>query len=123
MESLVAGNLRIRLNEPENVSGAIQLLWEGKSNDRQPAKVLRPYFSDILSVVEVRKVPLELHFEQIEHFNSATITSIIQLIQDSRSIGIKLIIVFDPKLKWQKLSFDALRVFAKADGLLQIRAS
>jgi hypothetical protein len=28
--------------------------------------------------------------------------------------------VYDQKLKWQKLSFDAIRVFVKSDGLLQL---
>ena len=32
----------------------------------------------------------------------------------------KLMIRFDARLKWQKLSFDALRVFAK-DGLLELK--
>ena len=32
----------------------------------------------------------------------------------------KLTIYHDPALKWQKLSFDALRLFEKADGLLHI---
>ena len=60
-------------------------------------------------------------FTKLEHFNSSTITSIIQLIQECRAKGVKLVIVFDAAVKWQKLSFDALRVFAKPDGLLELR--
>jgi hypothetical protein len=71
-------------------------------------------------MANARKVPIELHFEDIEHINSSTITSIIQLIQDSRARSIKLILVYDQTLRWQKLSFDALRVFAR-DDLLEMR--
>jgi hypothetical protein len=70
----------------------------------------------------MRKLPIELHFEKLEHFNSSTITSIIQLIQDSRARGVKLVLVYDEALKWQKLSFDALRVFAR-DDLLELRSA
>ena len=122
MNDLVSGDLCISIDR-DRAGGTIRLLWKGKSNDRQPAKVLGPYLQGILEVAAMLPASVELHFEQIEHFNSATISSIIQLIQDGRARGVKLIIVFDPQLKWQKLSFDALRVFAKTDGLLEIRAS
>jgi hypothetical protein len=61
-------------------------------------------------------VGLELHFEELDYFNSSTITSLIQLIQEARAKGIPLTYVYDPALRWQKLSFDALRVFV-GDGL------
>jgi len=35
-------------------------------------------------------------------------------------LAIALVLVFDHALMWQKLSFDALRVFAK-DDLLELR--
>jgi hypothetical protein len=119
MENLIVGDLRIEAFET-GPAAPVQLLWKGKSNDRHPSKVLAPYFGTVLATAGTRRVPVELHFEKLDHFNSSTITSIIQLIQDSRARGIKLIIVYDQALKWQKLSFDALRVFAK-DDLLELR--
>lgn len=121
METLVVGDLRIEALE-SGPAAPVQLLWKGKSNNRHPSDALTPYFSTVLEAASTRKVPVELHFEKLDHFNSSTITSIIQLIQDSRVRGIKLIIVYDHALKWQKLSFDALRVFAK-DDLLELRAA
>jgi len=107
----------------ENVAApSVQLLWRGKSNNRHPSEALVPYFREVLATAVTRKVPLELHFEKLEHFNSSTITSIIQLIQDSRARSIKLVLVYDEALKWQKLSFDALRVFAR-DDLLELRSA
>jgi hypothetical protein len=121
MQGLVVGDLRIEALEDE-ASTAVQLLWKGKSNNRHPGEALAPYFREVLAFASLRKLPIELHFEKLEHFNSSTITSIIQLIQDSRARAIKLVLVYDEALKWQKLSFDALRVFAR-DDLLELRSA
>jgi hypothetical protein len=121
MQSLTVGDLRIEALEDE-ASASVRLLWKGKSNNRHPGDALAPYFREVLATAGTRRVALELHFEDLEHFNSSTITSIIQLIQDSRARSVKLILVYDQALKWQKLSFDALRVFAK-DELLELRAA
>jgi len=121
MQSLIVGDLRIEAVADE-ISPAVQLMWRGKSNNRHPGEALAPYFRDALATAGARKVPVELHFEKLEHFNSSTITAIIQLIQDARARSIKLVLVYDQGLKWQKLSFDALRVFAK-DELLELRAA
>jgi hypothetical protein len=120
MESLIAGDLRIDAFHTE-ATAPIRLVWQGKSNDRQPGRLLTPYFRIALSAAAEGKVPVELHFEKLDHFNSSTITSIIQLIQDARSAAVRLVLVYDGTLKWQRLSFDALRVFAK-DDLLELRS-
>jgi hypothetical protein len=120
MQSLTVGDLRIETLEDRG-SPSVQLLWKGKSNHRNPSEVLGPYFLEVLASAGALRVPLELHFEQLEHFNSSTITSVIKLIQDARARTIKLVLVYDPTLRWQKLSFDALRVFAR-DELLELRA-
>lgn len=119
MGDLVMSDLRIEEMQADPQL-PIRLLWRGRSNERQPAKTLAPYFSDVLAAAASRTVPLEMHFEELEYFNSSTITYLIQLIQDARQKGIRLTLVYDPVRKWQKLSFDALRVFAK-DGLLELR--
>jgi hypothetical protein len=93
----------------------------GKSADRQPGRVLAPYFSMVLDKAAERRVPVEQHFEKLEYFNSSTLTAIIQLIQEARAREVKLVIRFDQGQKWQKLNFDALRVFMKGDDLLQLQ--
>ena len=120
METFTHGDLRIDVTEIDEPP-AVRLAWLGKSNDRQPDKVLAPLFAGAFERVEKKKAPLELHFESLEHFNSSTITTLIQLIQEARGRGARLVVVFDPQRKWQKLSFDALRIFVKADGLFELR--
>jgi hypothetical protein len=34
---------------------------------------------------------------------------------------VKVVLLYNPSHKWQKLSFEALRALAKNDGLLEIR--
>ena len=122
MEGLAAGDLRIEVADGGG-RGPIQLFWAGKSADRYPVRILSPYFATVLGTAAKRQMAVEQHFEKLEHFNSATITAIIQLIQDARAAGVKLTLVYDQKLRWQKLSFDALRVFEKGDDFLTIRSA
>ena len=119
MHDLTAGDLTIEVKgtAPEN----LQLHWRGKSNDRHPTTVLAPYFAEALAEAARRRCAVELHFEKLAHFNSSTIAAIIQFIQEARERRVKLLIVYDSALKWQKLSIDVLKIFAKGDDLLQIQ--
>jgi hypothetical protein len=122
MESFQAGDLAIDYVDALG-QGAMKLLWRGKSNDRHPARILSPFFERVMNAAESQGAAIEMHFEELDHFNSSTITALIQLIQDARERNVRLVIVFDKTLKWQKLSFDALRVFSRGDDLLQLRSA
>lgn len=122
MDDLVAGDLTIEAVEHPGTD-PIRLNWKGKSNDRHPGKVLGAYFGNILAVAAQRKVPVEMHFEKLEHINSSTIASVIQLIQEARQKDVKLVLVYDDSLRWQKVSFDALRVLANDANFLQLRSA
>jgi hypothetical protein len=101
----------------------IRLTWKGRSGARNPSEFLMPYFRNVLEVANQRgRVGVEMHFEGLEHFNSSTVAALIHLIQDARGKQVPLVFVYDQNLKWQKLSFDAMRVFVKSDGLLQMRS-
>ena len=50
-----------------------RLDWRGKSNHRQPDTVLAPFFADMTSRAVSGQKALEMHFEQLEFFNSSTI--------------------------------------------------
>lgn len=120
MIDLVAGDLRLAVNPAR--ADAIELAWLGRSNDRYPGKLLAPYWQTALIEAAERAVPIELHFEKLEHFNSSTISVLIQFIQEARNRGARLVMVYDQALKWQKLSFDAMRVFV-TDELFQLRSA
>jgi hypothetical protein len=119
LESLTSGDLSI-----EVVDGTpIRCLWKGKSNDRQPGKVLHPFFQDLLGAAAAASAGVEMHFEALEHFNSSTISTLIRLIQNARDRGVQLLMVYDQNLKWQRMIFDALRPFEKDDQMFQLRAA
>lgn len=120
MDDLVFGDLRI--SAAPAAADTLVLEWRGKSVDRQPGKVLDPYLTTAVREAADGKKVLEMRFGGLEHFNSSTITSLIAVVQSARAAAVRLVLVYDKSLKWQKLSFDALRVLGKADGLLEIRA-
>lgn len=121
MQGMVVGDLRIEALEDE-ASTSVQLLWKGKSTHRHLGEALAPYFRKVLAAAGTKRLPIELHFEKLEHVTSPTITSILRLIQESRARSIKLIMIYDETCEWQKLSFAALRVLAR-DDLLELRAA
>ena len=118
MDNLHSGDLTIEV--VVTPAHAFECTWTGKSNERNPPEVLRPWFEALLAEVDAAGGTVEMHFEKIEHFNSSTITALIRLIQRCRKAGVKLAMVYDPTLTWQRLSFDALRVFEKNDDLFQL---
>ena len=120
MNNLDAGELTIDVEDRPEVLVA---QWSGKSTDRQPHRVLEPFFAELLDEASKRKLPIEMHFGRLAHFNSSTISCLIRLVQDSQNRDVKLVLVYDEKVSWQRLSFDALRVFTKTNPLFELQVS
>jgi hypothetical protein len=121
MDNLAYGDLTIEVTQAPD--GAFHCVWRGKSNERNPPEGLKPWFDKLLVEATERHGAIEMHFEKLEHFNSSTITALIRLIQTCRKAAVKLVMIYDQSLKWQRLSFDALRVFEKSDDLFHLRAA
>jgi hypothetical protein len=113
------GDLRVDVSE---TSTHVRLDWRGKSNARQPELQLNPFLTEVAHKADAGKLGIDMHFEELEFFNSSTITVIIQHVKDLRERGIRLLLSYDRGQKWQKIFFDALSMFEKADGLLKIQA-
>jgi hypothetical protein len=120
MTRSVFGDLTIDLDD--GTVGLLRLDWSGKSNHRQPDTVLAPFFADVTSRAVSGQRALEMHFEQLEFFNSSTITAIIQYVKELRDRKVKLTVSFDARHRWQKIFFDALCIFDKGDGLFTIQS-
>jgi hypothetical protein len=120
MARSVFGDLTIDVDD--GTAGVLRLDWRGKSNHRQPDTVLAPFFADMTSRAVSGQRALEMHFEQLEFFNSSTITAIIQYVKELRDRKVKLTVTFDGRHRWQKIFFDALCIFDKGDGLFTIRS-
>src|SRR5687767_14245968 len=114
------GDLKIEVSQRP---GVVRLDWRGKSNDRQPEAALVPFFKEVTASAQSKQSGVEMHFEELEFFNSSTITAIIQYVKDLREKKVKLAVFFNARHKWQKIFFDALWIFEKDDGLFKITAA
>ena len=117
-EGFATGELLIDVREKD--ASTLACIWQGRSTDRDPGAALNPYFETLLEAARERDASLEMRFESLEHFNSSTIASLIRFIQTARSRAVPLTLVYDASLKWQRLSFEALRVLDKNDRLLEL---
>jgi len=99
----------------------VQLMWKGRGNQRQPGSVLTPFFVHILDEAAHRHTALELHFEELEHLNSSTLATVIQLLQEAALKSVRTAIYYDSSLQWQRVNFDVLRVFCDGE-LLQLHS-
>jgi hypothetical protein len=83
--------------------------WTGKSTSRDPATLLLPWFHRLLDHAKDIHAHVEMHFEALEHFNSSTIAALIQVINDARTHGVSLVLLYDGSLRWQAASFQGLQ--------------
>jgi len=120
MQALKNGDLSIDVATAD-APPRIELTWRGKSNDRYPGRVLGPFFADALAAASREARLIELRFDALEHFNSSTVGALIELIGRAREAKVRLVLGYDASLGWQRLSFDALKVFDKGDGLFELR--
>ncbi len=107
MVNLQAEDLLIEVDERE--PGLLVLNWLGRSASRSPGAVLHPWFEQLFGLARDRGTVVEMRFERLEHFNSSTIAVLIQLINSAQDRRIKMTVRYDANLRWQTLSFDALR--------------
>jgi len=115
VNALHSGDLRIEILDDGGAS-PVQLMWRGRGNQRQPGSVLTPFFMHILDEAAQRQTAVELHFEKLEHLNSSTLATVIQLLQEAAAKKVRTEIYYDATLQWQRVNFDVLRVFC--DGAL-----
>lgn len=107
MVNLHSEDLSIEVDE--RTPGLLVLTWSGRSASRSPGAVLHPWFEQLFSYARERGASVEMRFEKLEHFNSSTIAVLIQLISSAQERGLKLTLRYAGNLRWQALSFDALK--------------
>lgn len=120
MEPLVSGELTIEAQALPDAGREITLVWKGRSTDRQPFRAILPYVTVWLEKALHDKVSLVMRFDALEHMNSSTITAIIQIVREAKARATRLVIEYDENKRWQKLGFEALRVFVTNDGLFEL---
>lgn len=120
MKPLCSGSLRIEPNHcPAEL---IRLDWHGRGDQRNPDEALTPFLYELLDLALRDTAAIEMHFETLEHLNASTLAVIVHFLQRTRSHGIRLIFIYRKAVRWQRLSFEALRVFEQVDRLIQVVA-
>jgi len=97
----------------------LRLVFKGRSNERDPSKFLTPLFNTSLLQVGGPRA-LVLDFRNIEFMNSSTFTPLVRLLEEVRKGTTSVRLVYAAQVKWQTLSFSALKVFESGDGRVEI---
>lgn len=86
----------------------IRAHFRGRSALRQPETVLKPLFDTLIADARQKGYHVHLHFEELEFFNSPTISSVMQCIIAMRDKGVRTTVRYDGRQKWQQLFFEGL---------------
>ena len=101
-------------------SDVIRAYFRGRSAFQQPDEVFIPLFDEITAGALKKGFSVHLHFEELEFFNSASISSVIQCILAMQDKGVRTMIRYDGRQKWQKLFFEPLGMLRGGD--LEVRS-
>lgn len=118
MNAYVSGTLKIERGRP--APNVIRLDWFGRSDARRPNEILQPYLATVLDEARDTRAAVEMHFEAMDFFNSSTVSVLVQFLQVARVHRIPLRYSYRAEVRWQKLCFEALRVFEALDELIKV---
>lgn len=118
VEQFKSGELVIDCHQPK--PEIIRLDWKGRSAARRPEEALSPFLQSVLERAQNNHASIEMHFASLEFFNSSTVAVLVQFLHKARAAGVKLSFLYLPTVRWQKLSFEALRVFEQLDRMVQV---
>src|SRR5262245_2799056 len=117
MDEYVEGDLRIACKKQ---AGSLRLLWSGKSNARDPAATLQPFFEKVAQEAQGEKLTsVEIRLNDLEYFNSSTLAAIIRGIRHFRQSELRVAIAYKESSGWQRRSCEALRIL-ESDGVVTI---
>jgi hypothetical protein len=116
MESFSSGDFQITpIVEPD----VTRLVWTGRGSMRDPRSLLVPYFQQVFAAA---RGAVEMHLVGLAACNSATIAAVIDAIRLAREHALPISVVYDGSLRWQRTSFEALRMFG-AQQAFTLRAA
>jgi hypothetical protein len=104
MTDHVLGDLTLRTTESGDF---ILVTWLGRSNAATPGDTIVPVLLAAADRAVETKLRLVFAFEQLEFFNSATITVLLRTIRALRGKQLELTLRYDETKRWQRMFFDA----------------
>lgn len=109
-------DLTIELDDGERV----RVAWRGKSTAREPSQFVLPVLTKALELAAGSHKEVLIDFSQLQYMNSSTITPLIRILEQAKRGTVKVKVIYQKALKWQALSFTALRVFQTDDQRIEI---
>lgn len=117
-ESYVSNLLKLEVQENRD---SITTHWIGKSIDRNPGQFLNPILVKLINTGNEVNKRIVLDFRKLDYMNSSTITPIIKILDRAKRGKLQVTIQYNKLLKWQDLSFSALKIFQTKDKRVEIR--
>jgi len=118
MKMLASGDLTIVSDRSQ--PDLVRLDWRGRSASRHPDDVIDPFLTAALDEARQNLAGLEMHFERMEYLNSATVAVLVHFLHRARLAGVGIRFTYRASIRWQRLSFEALRVFEHLDAMVQV---
>jgi hypothetical protein len=94
----------------------IQVTWLGKSVEREPGKFINPILSEMLMRGQKTNKRIILIFTSLSYMNSSTIMTISKFLEKGKDGNSYITVRYNDDRRWQKLSFNALKIFQTNDG-------
>ncbi len=113
---LYEGSLRVVFEEGSDSS--LLLIWQGRSEERDPADFLNPFLSSIVEKVGNNRLICD--FRALEYMNSSTIPPVIRMIKKLHLDGKTVKIVFRRDSLWQNATFRAMRAITDTMQTIEI---
>ncbi len=104
MKKLEADGLTI---EVKDSPFGMCVVWLGKSDTRDPGRSITPFLDQLVDGRLAAK-QVELDFTQFDYMNSSTIRPILTFIQKASGASKNVLVRYDGKKNWQRLSFKAI---------------
>ena len=117
-ESYVSNSLNIEIQENRD---SITTYWTGKSIDRNPGQFINPILVDLVRRSNEDNKRIVLDFQKLDYMNSSTITPLIKILERANKGRMNITVQYRKQLKWQDLSFSALKIFQTEDKRVEIR--
>ena len=104
----------------DDLGDRYEVHWSGKSTARNPSQFIAPILTATMQAAEKNSRMVVLDFTRVEYMNSSTVTPVIRVLDEAKRKGLEVEVVYAADLKWQELSFSALRVFCDEGSSISI---
>jgi anti-anti-sigma regulatory factor len=100
-DSIVTGNLEIKLVRSGTT---LTLQWLGEADERDPAKVIRPFLDQIESLAFSANRQVTVDLSTLRFMNSSCIGIVTSFVRSLDERGVLVEVIYDTRQTWQVLS-------------------